>query len=441
MIVWELTVVFLLILLNGFFAMSELALVSSRRVRLQQMANQGRRGAHAALRLVEDPGRFLSTVQVGITLIGILAGAYGGATLAGHLSEFLEEIAVLAPYADAIAIGLVVLAITYFSLIIGELVPKQIALRHAERIASFVARPMHLLANLAAPLVWLLSVSTEAVLQALRLRERPKEMVTEEEVKALIEEGTETGVFVPAEKEMINGVLRLADRAVVSIMTPRHDVTWLDISDPVEKIRDEILESGYSSFPVARDELDDFLGIVDTKDLLDQLLQGKPFDLQACLKQPLVVHENMHVLRLLEMLKESAIHLAVIVDEYGTIQGIVTLTDVIAAVAGDVTEPGEEEEEPDAVQRADGSWLMAGTLAIDDVERLTGLRGMREEEDYHTLAGFVLSKLEHVPTIAESFVWNGVRFEIVDMDGHRIDRVLIKLESNESTTPTAHEQI
>lgn len=441
MIAWELTVVFLLILLNGFFAMSELALVSSRRARLQQMANRGRRGASAALQLVKDPSRFLSTVQVGITLIGILAGAYGGATLAGHLSEFLKGIAVLAPYADAIAIGLVVLAITYLSLIVGELVPKQIALRNAERIASFVARPMHLLATLVAPLVWLLSASTEAVLHVLRLREMPKEMVTEEEVKALIEEGTETGVFVLAEKDMINGVLRLADRAVLSIMTPRHDVTWLDVSEPAEKICAEIVESDFSSFPVARDELDDFLGIVDTKDLLDQFLQGKPFDLQACLKQPLVIHENMHVLRLLEMFKESAIHIAVIVDEYGTLQGIVTLTDVIAAVAGDVAEPGEEEEEPDAVQREDGSWLIAGTLAIDDVERLTGLRGMRGEEDYHTLAGFVLSKLEHVPTVAESFVWKGVRFEIVDMDGRRIDRVLIKLTPNENMAPAAHEQM
>lgn len=424
MISWELFVIFLLILLNGFFAMSELALVSSRRVRLQQLANRGHRGARVALRLQEDPGRFLSTVQVGITLVGILAGAYGGATLAAPLSQALASVGVLAPYSDAIAIGLVVIAISYLSLIVGELVPKRVALRHAEPIAAFVARPMGLLARIAKPLVWFLSVSTEFVLRVLRMQETPKEGVTEEEVKALIDEGTQTGVFAPAEKDMIHGVLRLADRAVLSIMTPRRDVVWLDTSDPIDKIRQEIIESGYSRFPVAREELDEFLGVVDTKDLLDRVLENKPLDLQACLKQPLVVHENTHILRLLEMFKESAIPMAVIIDEYGTLQGIATMTDIVSAIAGDVA-TANEEEEPDAVQRDDGSWLMAGAMGIDDVERLTGLRGMRENEEYHTLAGFILSRLDHVPTVAESFEWNGTRFEIVDMDGHRIDRVLV----------------
>lgn len=424
MVVWELTFIVLLILLNGFFAMSELALVSSRRMRLQQLASQGHRGARAALELTEDPSRFLSTVQVGITLVGILAGAYGGATLARHLSERLDDIAPLAPYSDTLALGLVVAAISYLTLIVGELVPKRVALRHAERIAAFSARPMRMLARLAAPLVWFLSVSTETVLRLLRLSGPAKEVVTEEEIKALIEEGTQSGVFVPAEKEMIDGVLRLADRAVLSAMTPRHDVVWLDVTDAPDTIRGEILASGYARFPVAREELDDFLGIVDTKDLLDQLLESKPLDLMACLEQPLVIHENTHILRLLEMFKESGIPMAVIVDEYGTLQGIVTLTDIISAIAGDVAEPGEEEE-PEAVQRQDGSWLIAGSLGIDDVERLTGLRGMREDKDYHTLAGFVLSRLDHVPSVAESFVWHATRFEIVDMDGHRIDRVLV----------------
>jgi putative hemolysin len=424
MFIWELVIVVLLIMLNGFFAMSELAVVSARRARLQQMAETGHRGARAAVRLVEDPSRFLSTVQVGITLVGIFAGAYGGATLAGYLAEYLRTIAVLAQYADGLSIALVVMFITYLSLIIGELVPKRIAMINAERIAAAVARPMGMLSTIGAPLVWFLGVSTDLVLSLLGLRHLKQSEVTEEEVKTMIAEGTRSGVFDPAEKEMLEGVLRLADRGVRTIMVPRHDVIWLDIDDSPDIIRQEIVSSGRSRFPVCRGELDEIVGVVHTKDLLDHVLQGKAFDLTACLKKPLIVHDGTPVLRLLELFKQTGTPIAVVVDEYGSIEGIATVTDILETIAGEFPDPGEAEA-GDAVRREDGSWLIDGMMPIDEVEDRLSLRGMRGDGDYHTLAGFVLSKLGHVPRDGDHFTWSNYRFEVVDMDGRRIDKVLI----------------
>jgi len=312
MLAWEIIVVVLLIVLNGFFAMSELAVVSARRARLQQMADEGDRGARAAIRLVEDPSKFLSTVQVGITLIGILAGAYSGATLAGYLAVELREIEAVAAYADGLSIALVVVTITYLSLIVGELVPKRIALVNAERIAAFVARPMGLVALLGAPLVWFLGVSTNLVLRLLGLSQLKQTTVTEEEVKSMIAEGARTGVFDPAEREMLEGVLRLADRGVRTIMTPRPDVVWLDVEDEPATIRREVATSGRSRFPVARGDLDEIVGIVQTKDLLDQVLNGQPFDIQTCLQKPLIVHDGTPVLRLLELFKQTGLHMAIV---------------------------------------------------------------------------------------------------------------------------------
>lgn len=430
--IWELLVILLLILLNAFFAMSEMALVSARRARLQQMAEgKGGKGARAALTLSEDPSRFLSTVQVGISVTGIVAGAYGGATLADRLGLVLNEVSWIAPYGQPVAFTLVVAAITYFSLIIGELVPKRMALVDAERIACLVAGPMSTVSRVSAPVVWLLGLSGDAVLKLLRLPTVREQTVTEEEVKTLIKEGTQTGVFDPAERQMIEGVLHLADRSVRSIMTPRPDVIWLDVNDPIDMVSREIRDSGYSRFPVCSGDVDEVQGIVSTKALLDQSLNGKPFDLRAALAKPLVVHDGTPVLRLLELFKQASVHMAVVVDEYGSVEGIVTMTDILEAIAGELPELGQDGEAA-AVQREDGSWLVDGMSPIEEVEALVGMKNMKGDGDFHTLAGFLLNHFGHVPTAAEHFHWRGIRFEVVDMDGRRIDKVMIQRDPDEA---------
>ncbi|WP_431860294.1 hemolysin family protein [Azospirillum sp.] len=425
--VWELLVIVLLIVVNGFFAMSELAVVSARRARLQQLAENGRRakGAKAALELAENPSHFLSTVQIGITLIGIVAGAYGGATLAERFGGRLDQIPWIAPYGQQVAFALVVAGITYLSLIVGELAPKRLALVNAEGIAVAVARPMQGLSRVALPLAWLLGASTEALLKLLRLPTTREQTVTEEEVKTLIAEGTQSGVFDPAERQMIEGVLRLADRTVRAIMTPRPDVLWLDPEDKPEAIATEIRDSGYSRFPVCRGDVDEVLGIVSAKALLDQALRGRAMDLRGALVQPLIVHDGTPVLRLLELFKQSTVHMAVVVDEYGSVEGIVTLTDILESIAGELPEAGQDAD-AGMIRREDGSWLVDGMLPVDEVEARIGVPDLKGEGGYHTLAGFVLERLGHVPTAAEHFVWRGHRFEVVDMDGRRIDKVMIQ---------------
>ena len=425
MIAFEILVILLLILLNGVFAMSELAVVSSRKVRLRQMAESGSAGAKTALRLIDDPGRFLSTIQIGITLVGIVAGAYGGARVAGPIGDHLEAIPALAGRGNAIAVTVVVAVITYLSLIVGELVPKRIALRNPERVAALIARPMRLLSRLAAPLVWFLRTSTDLVLRLLGLHGEREATVTEEEIKSLITEGTRAGVFVPEEKSMIEGVLRLADRPVRAIMTPRPDIDWLDLEDPPERIIEDIRESRHSWFLICRGELDDVVGGVHARDLLPRALRGEPFDLMAASEDALVVHDGTPVLRLLDLMRRSGRHMAVVVDEYGGVEGIVTLTDVLEAIAGDLPEAGEEPESS-AIRREDGSWLVSGAMPIDEAEEVLGIRGMREAEGgYHTVAGFVLNQLRHLPTVGEQFVFDGARFEVLDMDERRIDKVLV----------------
>jgi putative hemolysin len=428
----ELVIVVLLILLNAFFAMSELALVSARRARLQGMADAGHRGARAALTLAEDPSRLLSTVQVGITLVGIFAGAFGGATLSVPVREWLQTLPVVGPWADGLSFALVVFAITYFSLIIGELVPKRIALNHAETIASRVARPMQRIAMVGAPVVWLLQRSTELVLRLLRISSAPSQTVTEEEVKSLIAEGTEAGVFVEAEREMIDGVLRLADRSVRSIMTPRHEMVWIDLEDSLDEIRKTIASGGCSRFPVARGTLDEVEGMVQTKDMLDRLLQGGPLDIAEIMRPPLVVPDGTPALKLLQTFRSSSIHLAIVVDEYGSVEGLVTPSDILSAIAGEVGDLSIDAAGYSIVRREDGSWLVDAMTPIDEVERLLRLRGLRSpDDDYHTLAGFVLWHLGHMPKVAESFVENGMRYEVMDMDGNRIDKVLVRIEMTE----------
>lgn len=420
--VWEIFVVACLILLNGFFAMSELAVMSSRRARLEQLAEEGVHGARAALGLIDEPTRFLSTVQIGITLVGVFAGAYSGTTLAEPLGDAL--LARFGTYAYPVSVAIVVATITYLSLVVGELVPKRIAINDPERMAARVARFMRALSIAGAPVVWLLRHSTEALIRLLRIPEKPESTVTEEEVKSMIAEGTRAGVFHAAERDMIDGVLRLADRSVRSVMTPRVEVVWIDLDDPPETIRQEIAESGHSRFPAGRRGLEEFDGIVHTKDLLDQLARTGAFHLADSLRQPLVVHEGTPVLRVLEMFRENPIHMAVVVDEYGVVEGIVTPTDILVAIAGDLPEDVSDLEDS-VVQREDGSWLLDGMIGVDEAERVLGRKGMRGDEDFETLAGFVLARLGQIPQIGDHFLWDGLRFEIVDMDGRRIDRILV----------------
>lgn len=424
MVSLELAAVLFLILLNGFFAMSELAVVSARKIRLQQMAEEGRRGAAIALSLQEEPSRFLSTVQIGITLIGVINGAVGGATIAGRLGPVLDEIPMLTGYGQELAFALVVIIITFLSLIAGELVPKRIALNNAEAIASFAAPVMKSLSRITAPFVWLLGASTEAMLRLLRVPERAEQTVTEEEVKSLIAEGTASGVFNADEKRMIEGVMRLADRTVRSIMTPRPEVMWLDVADTAENIKRDIRESGHSRMPVCRGTLDDVVGIVHTKDILHKLLEDAPFDLHPVVRDALIVHDGMEVMRLLELFKQSGEQMAVVVDEYGSVEGITTLTDMLEGIAGEL--PDFDDDDADIVRRADGSLLIDGMMAVEEVEAHLGLKSLRDEEGgYHTLAGFLLFKFGHIPAAGELVEHDGYRFEVVDMDGRRIDKVLV----------------
>jgi len=423
MIAIQILTVAALILCNGFFAMSELAIVSARRSRLQSLQRRGSKGARAALRLHEEPTRFLSTVQVGITLIGIVAGVMGGAKLAEPLARWLERWPFAQAHSEAIAFGTIVLAITYVSLIVGELAPKRIALAHPERVATRVGPLMERLARGAGPLVWLLQASTDALLRPFGLTARSVSTVTEDEVRALIAEGTRAGVFLRNEQEMIDGVLRLADRTVSAIMTPRHEVVWLDQRATAADVAAALAGQRFSRFPVCSGSLDDPLGIVHAKDLVRDALLGTPFDLARATLPALVVPEGLRALKLLDMFRSERVHMAIVVDEYGSTQGVVTLADVLQSIAGGLPELGEEPP-PGLVRRADGSWLVDGTLPVDVFEARTGLRELRGDGDFETMAGFVLQRLGHLPTVGESFEAFGGRFEVVDMDGWRVDSIL-----------------
>lgn len=432
MLYLEILFVVALIVLNGVLAMSELALVSSRRSRLSQLAAQGNRGAGTALRLLDDPSGFLSLVQIGITLVGILAGAFGGATLADRLGDWLDTFPALAPNGDRIAIAVVVLIITYLSLIVGELVPKRIALTNPERIASLVAGPMKQLSRLALPGVWILRTSTEAVLRLLGLSGSRSATVTEDEVKSLIAEGTQAGVFVPQERRMIEGVLRLADRPVRVVMTPRADVVWLDVDANAQMLLHVAESSRFSRLLVCERDIDNAVGILHTKDILPLALRGEPVSVRALMVPVLVVPDRTSVLQLLDRFRREGLHMAVVVDEYGTTEGVATLTDVLESIAGELPERGEITE-PAVVRRNDGSWLVAGALPFDEFAERFGLRESAEDPGFHTVAGFVLQQLGHLPDAGESFHFGNLRLEVLDMDGRRIDKLLVQRLPDEQT--------
>lgn len=422
----EVLFVFALIIANGMFALSEIAVISARKVRLKQLAEDGNNRARVALNLADSPNLFLSTVQVGITLVSVLSGALSGVFLAERLSGFLSRFDVIAPYSPAVAFGIIVVGITYLSLVIGELVPKRLALNHPERFALLMAPFMRMLSRVAAPVIRLLSSSTDLVLRIVGMRPTEEPPVTEEEIRVLIDQATDAGVFEEAEQDMVERVFRLADRRVGVLMTPRRKIKWLDINDSPEKNRRRIIKTSYSRFPVSQGRLGNILGVVHVKDLLNRSLTGYPFDLGSCVKQPLFVQESMHVLKVLEVFRESGQQMALIVDEYGTIEGLVTLTDVLEAIIGVIPSP-DEIEEPRVMQREDGSWLVDGMLPVDELKEIFNIKNLPGDKAgyFDTLGGFVMTYLGRIPVTGDHLEVCGLRFEVVDMDGRRVDKVLI----------------
>lgn len=421
----EILILVLLILTNGLFSLSEMAVVSARRVRLQQRAEEGNRGAKIALNLAMQPTRFLSTVQIGITLIGILSGAFGGATIAETLAAYLAQYPALEPYSEAIGVGIVVTVITYFSLVIGELVPKRLALNNAERIATSVAPLMQFVSMLAKPFVSLLSASTELFVRLLRIKPTSEPSVTEEEVKILIEQGRETGVFEDVEQEIVERVFRLSDRTVNSLMTHRSEMVCLDLEDPLEENIRKIVTSGHTNFVVCKGDLDHVVGILRAKDLLKEYVDGRSISIPESLPTPPFVPEGVNALEVVARLRHDKSPVALIVDEYGTIDGMVTLTDVLEAIVGDIPAL-DEKGEPAATKREDGSWLLDGMMPVDELQMLFDLDELPEDsEDYDTLGGLFMAQMGRVPSVGDAFEWNDMRFEVVDMDGHRVDKVLI----------------
>jgi putative hemolysin len=430
----DIAIIIFLILLNGVFAMTELAVVSSRRNRLEAKAEAGNQAARIALDLKDDPGKFLSTVQIGITLIGVFSGAFSGVMLAEPLGDYFGEVfPTLGERADDLAIGLVVTGVTYLSLVIGELVPKQIALRYADSVAVAIAVPIYWLSRLTKPLVALLDASNRFLLSLLGVKREEESRVSAEDVKAAIAEGTAAGVLEPEEKQMLDRVMRLDDIPVVAAMTHRNDIVWIEVGEAPESILHKVEKSRHSRYPLCRESFEHILGIVVVKDVLLQLGRGNQADLRAIAQKPIYMPESKSVLEALEEFKQSASNMALIVDEYGGLQGIVTLKDIMEVIVGVLPEPAHREDYT-ATQRDDGGWLVDGGLSIHEAEEMMDIHGLTDKTDgFTTLAGFVLVQLGHFPTAGENFYWRDWRFEVIDMDGTRIDKLLVSKGKQESS--------
>ncbi len=422
----EILIIFLLVLANGLFVMSELAIVSARKVRLHQLAERGDAKARVALSLASSPNQFLGTVQIGITLLTILTGAYAEEAISKRILPILNSATLSPTYREQLAKGLAIVIITYITLILGELVPKRLALNHPESIASIVAIPMQMLSKVTTPIVYLLSASTDAVLRILGIRPSTEPIVTEEEIRVLIEQGTEEGTFEEAEQDMVERVFRLGDRPVSALMTPRPDIVWLELEDSVEENRQKIIDSAYSRYPVCQGGLDNVLGILPVTDLLARSFTDQPMDLTVGLRQPVFVPESTRGLKVLEMFKQTVTHMALVVDEYGVIQGLVTLNDILIEIVGDVPSV-DDQNDPQVIQREDGSWLLDGMLAVDEFMELFDIEELRSQDrgSYQTLGGFVITHLGRIPNAADHFEWQNMRFEVMDMDGNRVDKVLV----------------
>ena len=422
----EILIIALLIFGNGLFAISEMAVITARRWRLQDWAKKGDAHAKVALELAESPNRFLSSVQVGLTLIGVLVGVFAGRGIAEWMADYLQSTQLVGVFHREIGLGLVVLVITFFLLVIGELVPKRLAMRHPETIATWVALPLRWLARLSAPIVHLLSLATDLVCRLFGKAQLQEPPVTQEEIKTLMQQGIEAGVFEERAEDMVEAVLRLGAKSARSLMTPRTQIAWLDLESSMEQICDKISASGRSRFPVGTGSLDKVTGVVQAKDILALKLANKPIDLNALMRPPLFVPRSIPVLELLESFKNGNEHIALVVDEYGGIEGLLTHHDILEAIAGDIP-IGEEPVDPKAVRRHDGSWLLDGMLSVDEFKEIFQIDALPGEkrDAYQTLGGFVYTQMGRVPSSGESFEWLGLRFEITDMDGKRIDKVLV----------------
>lgn len=410
--------------LNGVFAMSELAIVSARRPRLEAMARKGSKGASRAIALGADPGRFLSTVQIGITLIGIIAGAYSGASLGGPAGERLAAMGIRPDWAETLGFAIVIGATTFVSLVIGELVPKQFALRAPEPIAAVMALPMQWLARLTAPLVWLLDNTSAAIFRLLRLNRETESHVTAEELHLIVAEASKSGVIEESERAIISGVVRLADRPVREVMTPRTEVAWVDVDATPETLRDAILESGHSRMLIAEGSVDKVIGVVQSRDIVAALLTNRPLDLRALMRVAPILPDQVDAMDALGALRGAEVPMALVHDEYGHFEGIVTPVDLLAAIAGNFASDTDEDGEPALIEREDGSLLVSGWLAADALADRLGFT-LPEDRDYATAAGFVLETLKHIPETGEWFEAQGWRFEVIDMDGRKIDKLLV----------------
>jgi putative hemolysin len=426
----EILAIIILILLNGLLAMSEIALISSRKIKLQKMAQSGHKGAVTALKLAKSPNQFLSAVQIGITLIGILAGAFGGATISIHLTKYLSNFPLLAPYSESLSIIIVVIIITFFSLIIGELVPKRIGLNNPEKISVKIARPMQILSRITSPIISLLSFSTDSVLRLIGSKKSNDSIVTEDEIKLLIEEGLEAGTVEKEEEDIIKRVFRLDQQKVGSLMTPKTEIIWLDLDDPSDEVKKQIIDSERSIFPVGKDGLNNFLGVVQTKDILGSIFKGEKVNLESNLKEPLIIPESLPILDILNLFKanKNYVHMAMVVDEYGSIEGLITLNDILESLVGEIPAI-DEPDVPRALQRDDGSWLVDGYLSAEEFKETLNIITLPDEENgnYNTIGGFIMSYAGKVPVAGEKFVWENLEFEIMDMDGRHIDKILVKI--------------
>jgi putative hemolysin len=420
----EIFFISLLILINGMLAMSEASLLASRKAKLQQMANEGDTTAASALSLLKNPNIFLSTIQIGITLIGVLSGAVGGATIAKALAVSFQTMPYIGPYGESIGIGIVVIVITVLTIWLGELVPKRLGINSPERIAKIVVGPMILISTIFSPLVKLMSGATELVLKLFGVNPTNEPPITEEELQVLIDQGTQAGIFEEAEQDMVEGIFSLGDTRVYSVMTPRTEIVWLDVNDKMEEILQKIGGSPYSRFPIRQGSLETIIGIVKSRDLLLATLSHTEINLKNLAKPAYFIPETMLASRALEVLKKNNTEMLLVVDEFGGVQGLMTINDILEEIVGDM-----EGEEPQATQRQDGSWLLDGMLGVDEFKEIFNLNELPHESEYETLSGFVMTSLGRLPQTADHFEWNNLRFEIMDMDGRRVDKVLVTSKS------------
>jgi len=422
----EILIVLLLIILNGLFAMAEIAVVAARKSKLQKLSAEGDTKAKAVLEIISSPSRFLSTVQIGITLVGIFAGAFGGAKIAGPLAESFSEISLIAPYSEFLALAIVVSVITYLSLILGELVPKRIALTNPEKIASFFADPMNRLTSITSPLVSFLSFSTEGISRIINLKDASDPVISDEEIRILLKEGTQAGIFEKEERDIVERTLRLSDKKVSTLMTSRKEIIWLDVDSPFKTLRNKITKKPHSHFPVCRNNLDTVLGIVRAENVLVDFLAEEKINLKKNLHKPLFIPESMDCLKVLELFKKSGIHMALISDEYGHTKGLLSLTDILEDIVGDIPTINELEES-EIIKRDNGTFLVDGLVSTEELKEHFKIRRLPGEKagNFHTLGGFVTDRIGRIPVSSDTIEVGDFRFEIVDMDGNRVDKVLI----------------